>query len=289
LENLEPRPKLFDPLISLSFIAAETQKVKIGTSLLVLPYLEPVNTALQISALDHFSSGRLIVGVGSGAYREEFEALHPNISSSNRGKYMDEGIESLLKLMSEDKTSFNGEFIQFKNIEMNLKPLQSPLPLWIGGNAKIVQRRVALHGEGWFPAALSAHEIRLGVNRIKKIAEKIGRNPRGIEIAPQYLGFIDETSEGALNKYKKSLGFTHTKSLKESTLKQTAEMMMQDDSALIERNFIGSPDEIIEQIEQFSDAGATYFPALAFSHESNKLESVVDQWKLFSKEVMPSF
>jgi len=289
LEHLEPRPKLFDPLICLSFISAETREVKIGTSVLVLPYLEPVNTAMQISALDHFTGGRLIVGVGSGAYREEFEALHPELSPSNRGKIMEESIKSILKLLYEPKTSFQGEFIKFENIEMDLKPLQNPLPFWIAGNAEIILERVALYGSGWFPAALSSGEIRTGVKRIKEFAEKSARNPAEIEIAPQYLGFIDYDRKNALKKYKKSLGLTHTVSLKKSTLKKTANLMMTDDNALLKRNFIGTPSDIIRKIEGFTEAGATYFPAIAFSHENNKLESIVDQWKLFSREVMPSF
>jgi alkanesulfonate monooxygenase SsuD/methylene tetrahydromethanopterin reductase-like flavin-dependent oxidoreductase (luciferase family) len=276
-------------MISLSFIAAATERIKIGTSLLVLPYLEPVNTAMQISALDQFSGGRLIVGIGSGAYREEFEALHPNLSPRKRGLIMEESTEALIKLISEEKAEYYGEYIRFKEIEMNVKPIQKPLPLWIGGNASIVQKRAGLYGEGWFPAALSIAEIKKGVERVKKHARIAGRPPDKIEIAPQYLGFIGRKREDALKKYKESLGYTHTRSLKKSTLRDTASMMMNDDLALIERNFIGSPDDIIKQVERYSEAGATYFPAIAFSHEEKQLESVVDQWKLFSKEIIPSF
>ncbi|NIV15614.1 MAG: LLM class flavin-dependent oxidoreductase, partial [Aliifodinibius sp.] len=69
---------------------------------------------------------------------------------------------------------------------MNLKPLQNPLPFWIAGNAEIILERVALYGNGWFPAALSSTEIRTGVKRIKEFAAKSARNPEEIEIAPQY-------------------------------------------------------------------------------------------------------
>lgn len=289
LEDLWPRPRLFEPMISLSFIAAATEEIRLGTSLLVLPYLEPVNTAMQISALDHFSGGRLIVGVGSGAYREEFEAMHPGVFPRMRGRMMEEETEALIKLLTEEKAEYDGEYVRFGEIEMNLKPVQRPLPIWVGGNASVVQRRVGRYGEGWLPAALSVEEIRRGVERIKGSAEGAGRDSDKIEIAPQYLGFIGRTRGEAVEKYKASLGYTHMRSLKQSTLRDTAERMVDDDSALLERNFIGSPDDIIKQVERLAEAGATYFPAIAFSHEDERMESVVDQWRIFSGEVMPSF
>jgi alkanesulfonate monooxygenase SsuD/methylene tetrahydromethanopterin reductase-like flavin-dependent oxidoreductase (luciferase family) len=98
LNDLMPRPKLFEPMVFLSFIAATTNEIRLGISLLVLPYLESVNTAMQISALDHFSGGRLIVGVGSGAYREEFNAMHPGVPPKRRGRMMEEGTMAIIRL-----------------------------------------------------------------------------------------------------------------------------------------------------------------------------------------------
>ena len=202
---------------------------------------------------------------------------------------MEEKTDALIRLLSEENAGYGGEYVRFGEIEMNLKPVQRPLPIWIGGNASVVQKRVGRYGEGWLPAALSAEDILGGVERVKCSARDAGRDSDKIEIAPQYLGFIGRNRGEAIGKYKASLGYTHTKSLKQSTLRDTAEMMMDDDSALLERNFIGSPDDVIKQVERFTEAGATYFPAIAFSHEDERMESVVDQWRLFSREVMPSF
>jgi probable F420-dependent oxidoreductase len=289
LENLSPRPKFFDPLITLSFVASATTEIRLGTAVLVPIYRDPISTAMQVSALDTFSKGRLILGVGTGAYSEEFEAFHPGVPASKRGKIMDEHLSALRELLTNDVASFDGQFIKFRKVEMRPKPLQKPFPIWMAGNAPVVQKRAGLYGQGWLPAALSASELMVGAERMKGYAKEAGRNPSEIQIAPQWMVCLAATQQEALRIYKESLGYRHVKSLQESTLKRTSEMMMKEDKALTERNIIGTPDDAIRQMQTFIDAGATSFTALAFTHTSKSFDEIKAGWKLFAREVMPSF
>src|SRR6478672_13111643 len=128
-------PRFWEPLVTYAFLAAHTKTLRFGTGVLVLPMRRDiVVTAKQIATLDHFSNGRVEIGVGVGAYREEFEALNPG-EDVHRGRMVTEGIQALRMLFSERRCTFEGEYYRFRDVEMYPKPLQTPLPLLIGGNS----------------------------------------------------------------------------------------------------------------------------------------------------------
>src|SRR5207248_9328884 len=103
--------------------------------------------------------GRVIRGGGTGAYREEYEALYPDARDVRRGDIVDEGMRALRLLFTERKATFHGRHVRFQDVECFPKPRQAPLPLYAGGNHPEVRRRAGVYGEGWMPAGLSPGEV----------------------------------------------------------------------------------------------------------------------------------
>ncbi len=148
----------YDPFITLSYIAAQTRKIKLGTSVIVLPYRNPVVLAKMISTLDNLSEGRIILGVGTGWIKDEFDAL--GIAYEKRGEVTDE-IQKVLKILwTEDNPSFKGKHYNFSNIKFLPKPVQKPHPVfWVGGGTKKAIERSVKYGEGWHPVGLTPEEL----------------------------------------------------------------------------------------------------------------------------------
>jgi len=279
-EGFDSPPNYYDPFICLAFAAGVTERIKLGTAITVVPMREPVALAKTVMSLDNFSGGRMILGVGIGAYREEFEAVAPRLarSGAHRGDMLTEGIQALQTLFTEHPASHTGNYWEFEEVEMFPKPLQNPLPIWIGGNSKAGARRAGKLGQGWLSAVMPPEQIRESVAIIHEEAEKAGRDPSAIEIAPQFVAQVGNTTEEAVSTFRNSQMFHHLMSLKKSTLKD------QDLSKVEEFNMIGSPDAILEKIARFTDAGVSHFCALVFS--TNTVEETLDQMQWFAEAVI---
>ncbi len=146
----EPWRNVFDPLMVLSYVAARTSRVMLGTSVLIMPYRNPVVTAKMLATLDQMSGGRAIAGVGSGWNQAEYEAL--GIPFRQRGARTDEYLRIWQACWAPGPTSFQGRFLTFENMHVNPKPVQQPHPpLWIGGSSEASLRRAARFGQVWQP------------------------------------------------------------------------------------------------------------------------------------------
>ena len=199
-------PRFWEPLMTYAFVAAHTKTLRFGTGILVLPMRRDiVVTAKQIATLDHFSGGRLEIGVGVGAYREEFEALWPD-AEVHRGDMVEEGVKALQLLFSERVASFDGKYYKFRNVEMAPKPKQKRLPIYFGGNSINHLRRVAESADGWIPAGMEADRLRGLVGQLREMTRKAGRDPKQISVAPQYIGYLGKTHEAAVQGFKASQG-----------------------------------------------------------------------------------
>ena len=184
-------PRFWEPLITYAFVAAATETLRFGTGILVMPMRRDiVVTAKQIATLDHFSGGRLEIGLGIGAYREEFDAVQPD-SGLTRGRILDEGIPALKALLTERVASFDGAFFKYRDVELYPKPKQDHLPLYVGGNNPANLRRTAKWADGWLPAAVHVDRLRDDVKQLHELAAAEGRNPDDIEVAPQYIVHIE--------------------------------------------------------------------------------------------------
>ncbi|MFT7651566.1 MAG: putative F420-dependent oxidoreductase [Limisphaerales bacterium] len=157
-ERLGNRP-YHDALVTLTWLAAETRRVKLGTSVLVMPYLHPMVLAKELATLDCLSRGRLVVGLGAGSLPDENVAL--GVPYESRGRYCNEFLQVMRLLWTTEEASFAGEFFSFENILTSPKPLQTPHPrMVIGGNRSAALKRVAQFGDGWHPMNCSPDGIR---------------------------------------------------------------------------------------------------------------------------------
>jgi len=272
-------PNYYDPFICLAFAANVTERIKLGTAITVLPMRDPVVLAKQVMTLDQFTGGRMILGVGVGAYREEFEAVRPDLAqTAHRGNMVTEGIEALRTLFTEHQATFEGEYWSFKELEMYPKPVQTPFPIWVGGNSRAGAQRAGRMAQGWLSAVMPPDQIRTMVKLIHEEAEAAGRDPEEIEIAPQFIAQVGKTEEEATKTFRESWLYHHLLSLKDSTLKD------QDLSKVEEYNLVGTADIILEKIARFRDAGVTHFCALAFS--TNTVEEKLEQMQWFAEAVV---
>jgi probable F420-dependent oxidoreductase len=272
-------PRFWEPLVTYAFLAAHTKTLKFGTGVLVLPMRRDiVVTAKQIATLDHLSNGRVEIGVGIGAYREEFEALNPD-GQVHRGEMVEEGVKALRLLFSERDVSFEGKYYKFKDVELFPKPLQKNLPIYFGGNNREHLRRTATSGDGWIPAGLPLQTLRPMVDELKQMTEAAGRDFSKLQIAPQYVVHLGRDQNKAVARYRESQMFKHFESLKKSTLKQQASIKSED------INLVGSIETVVERAQAFRDAGVTHFLGLFFA--ANSVNELMDQMQMFAEEVRP--
>ena len=164
-----------DALITLTWLASQTSRVRLGTSVLVMPYLHPMVLAKELATLDHLSGGRLVVGVGVGSLPEENAAL--GVAYESRGAYSNEFLQVLRLLWAEGAASFHGEFFHFDEIIASPKPLQRPHPpIMVGGNRAPALRRVARLGDGWHPLGVSPDGVRRRLQVIRDECARLGRD-----------------------------------------------------------------------------------------------------------------
>jgi probable F420-dependent oxidoreductase len=168
-----------DPFVALSFAAAATKKLKLGTGILLVPQHEPIVTAKAIASLDQLSGGRFIFGIGGGWNVEEME--NHGAKYQTRFKQMREHVLAMKELWTKEEASFDGEFVKFDRVWSWPKPAQRPHPpIILGGETDHTLRRVIEYCDGWFPRTRGGYDVVQGVNHLRQMAEKAGRNPSTI-------------------------------------------------------------------------------------------------------------
>jgi probable F420-dependent oxidoreductase len=172
---------LLEPMVTLSYLAARTTSVRLGTAMLLLPQRNPVYTAKEVSSLDWLSGGRVDLGVGVGWLKEEFDAL--NVPWERRGARTDEYLEVLRTLWCDDTSSFAGETYTLPDCEMFPKPVQQPHPpIHIGGETDAALRRAARVGQGWHTFNRSPAELAEGLARLDVELDRVGRRRADLRI-----------------------------------------------------------------------------------------------------------
>jgi probable F420-dependent oxidoreductase len=168
-----------DPFVALSFAAAATKKLKLGTGILLVPQHEPIVTAKAIASLDQLSGGRFIFGIGGGWNVEEME--NHGAKYQTRFKQMREHVLAMKELWTKEEASFDGEFVKFDRVWSWPKPAQRPHPpVILGGETDHTLRRVIEYCDGWFPRPRGGFDVVKGVAHLRQMAEKAGRDPSTI-------------------------------------------------------------------------------------------------------------
>lgn len=170
-----------DPLIALSMAAAATSTIKLGTAISLVPEHNPLMQAKQIATLDKFSNGRFLFGIGAGWLQEETEIMGGDFR--RRWGQTREHILAMKQLWTQEEAEFHGSFVDFPPVRCSPKPAQSPHPpVYLGGFAANVLKRVVEYGDGWMPVRVDEEQVRMGRASLDELAEAAGRDPGSIRL-----------------------------------------------------------------------------------------------------------
>jgi probable F420-dependent oxidoreductase len=222
-----------DQLALLSFLAAQTQTIRLVTGVIIVPHRNPLVAAKALATIDVLSKGRLVVGIGVGWMKEEFEALGVP-PFEERGAVTDEYVRAFKELWTSDSPTFEGEYCRFSDINFLPKPVQKPHPpIWVGGESPRALRRTAELADGWYPLGANpdfpmgdVEQLAAGMGRLASHARRAGRDPAEIEVIYRTTEYQLETNGGA--------------------------GMSPDGSR---RPFTGNADEIASDIRQYEEIG----------------------------------
>jgi probable F420-dependent oxidoreductase len=169
-----PAP-FYDPFVTLGWLAGMTRTIELGTTVIILPYRHPLETARLAANLDRLSGGRLILGVGVGWARQEFEAL--GIAFHQRGAMSDDYLGAIKAAWTHEVASYAGRFVSFTDVHTAPLPARSPHPpIWVGGASDAALRRAVRHGDAWHPIRIRVGWLRdTGLPRLRDIARAEGR------------------------------------------------------------------------------------------------------------------
>ena len=180
----------YDPVATLGFLAGVTERVRLLSHVAVVGLRHPLLTAKQYATLDHLASGRLILGVGAGHVREEFEVL--GVDFERRGAVLDESIDALRAALGPDEfPEHHGKLYDFEGLGQQPRPAQEHVPVWVGGSSPAAVRRAALRGDGWLPQGDPRDRLPVQIERIRRLRDEAGLDGPftiGAITEPLYLG-----------------------------------------------------------------------------------------------------
>jgi probable F420-dependent oxidoreductase len=234
----------FDALTSLAAMAARTERIRLGTAVLLLPLRPAALAAKEIASVDIMSRGRVTVGIGvGGEYPKEFDAV--GVPVGERGARTDEALRVLKLLYTEDNVSFDGRFTKLDQVTLQPKPAQAGgPPLWIAGRSDAAMRRAGRFGDGYFPYLFSPDRFREGLAKAREYAEKAGRDPSAITGALyQFVALADTYEEG-----------------KKAAIEDLSRRYNQPFDKIVDRYVLmGDADDCARRLADFAEAGVEHF------------------------------
>jgi len=279
-ETLDRPPSFYEPLITFAAVAAVTRRVRLVLSVIVMPEREPVLLAKQVATLDDLSDGRVTLGVGIGAYRDEFEAVHPARSRVNRGALLDEGIAALRCLFEAQSATYEGQYIQFRGVQLAPKPRQRPFPIYVNAHGAQGLDRVARTGDGWIESAPTPEALATARADLQQRVSAAGRDPADISVNVQIwicTGQDDTHAEARLRRSQ------HFRRLLARDPRPSESSILDEFRA---SNLLGRPDRLIDRLRDYQAAGAQHV-GLIFLGDS--VDELLDDMAFFAQTVLPAF
>jgi probable F420-dependent oxidoreductase len=247
-----------DVLTTLTFLAGCTERVRLLSSVMVVPHRPAILTAKIIATADILSEGRMVIGVGAGWMKEEIEALGAP-PYEERGKVTDEYIAAFRELWTKPRPEMKGKYVDFGNIIFEPKPVAKPHPpIWVGGESPAAMRRAIRLGDAWYPASANpanrldtAPRVAAAMGQLKEMCEKAGRDPATIGLAHVVLQPVSWTAEAAISGGR--------------------------------RSFTGTSDQMREDAATLAAAGVT---DVNVSFPAPSVDETLERMERFAKEVM---
>jgi probable F420-dependent oxidoreductase len=205
--------RVLDPIEALTFVAAHTSRIGLGTSVLDIPFYNPVTLARRLTSLDILSNGRLRAGFGLGWSADEFEAAGAN--QKERGARADEFLAALKVIWTEDPVEFHGKYFSVPRSLIGAKPVQKPHPpIYLAAYAPAALKRAATLANGWMPVGIQLDGMTAMIAQLRQMAKDVGRDPQSLEVivganistAPQSLGADRPIFAGSFDQIKKDIG-----------------------------------------------------------------------------------
>jgi probable F420-dependent oxidoreductase len=244
---------IFDPLVTLGVLAGATRRVRLGTTVLIVPYRNAVVTAKMVSSLDALSGGRVVFGVGAGWVAAESAAL--GVPFAERGAMTDEYLAAMQELWTSPKPSFAGKYTRFDGVICSPRPVQTPHPpIWVGGHSRAALRRTVQFGAAWHPINRPPAEIRAGRDELARLSAARGRT-----VAPSI------------------------------TLRNDVRIVQAGQPVPVSthggRVLAGEPAALVEQIAELATCGVEHLVLEFLAHDGRELD---EQLTLFAERVRPA-
>jgi len=262
LLGVDPYFPILDSLSVLTAVAAHTERIRLGTGILVLPARNPVVLAKQLSTIDHISNGRLTLGVASGWYKREFDAI--GVPFHKRGNIMDQNLDILTRLWQEDSVTGSYPPYELAEAVMSPKPVQKPRPpILIGGYVDRVLKRAGVVGDGWLTYYYTPEGFAKSWDKVRRFAEEAGRDPdtlRSINQLPIYIGKSRDD----------------VKDLMQEWLTTEWDFAGWSDSTAASA-VIGTVDDCVEQLQGHLDVGVQQITLVPYRFDMEQIEQIAEE------------
>ena len=180
---MEPDEPILDPLVALAHLAAHTERIKLGTGVIILPQRNPLVLAKQVASLDVLSGGRLILGIGVAYLEPEMRAI--GVPMEGRGTRADEYLAAMRALWEEAAPSYSGRYVEFDGVDAHPRPVQRPLPVVVGGHTRAAHRRAARSADGWYGFLVGLRAMAEQRELMRAAIEETGRErPLHVSVTP---------------------------------------------------------------------------------------------------------
>jgi probable F420-dependent oxidoreductase len=252
----------------MALFAARTKRIKMGPSVLTLPARDPVQVAKTYATLDYLTGGcgRVIMAVGLGS--DPRDCLASGIAPEERAGRLEEGVDILRKLWAGAHVTHEGKYYRFTDVTLTPRPAKGSLDVWIGGRSAAALRRVAKYGDGWFPSFVTPDEFAAGMQKLLAYGAQHGRT-------------IEPGEAGVL-----ILTYAHRDRSRTQVIAQRlAESFPLPSEAMAARCAIGTPEECIEKIQAYADAGCSKYVLWPIGPP----DELVPQIETYGREILPHF
>lgn len=272
-------PNNYAPLTTMTALAMSSEKLRVTTGVIVLPYYDPLILGREMATLDNITNGRITLGIGLGGEAEDYRRTRQQLGKVNRSRMMEECTEAMRALWTEPMASFHGDYYSFDDLQTYPKPVQNPFPIYMAGRVDAVFRRIAKYAQGWIEVGFNPENMKSRAELIRQYMEEEGRGEEHLEVARQFFMSIGETEREAEENKSSAIAYK----AKSVARKGIAKASSGDE---FERVILGSVEYVRERMHAYAAAGVTEMCVTFYESDT---KSALRQLELFATRIMPDF